>query len=66
MNFLKNAKKIIERYSLAVCGSIFGEQYFLLIFIPFYWFNQKEFLIKSKFSSGFASLERGKKNKLSE
>ena len=30
-----------ERYSLAVCGSLCGENQFLLIFIPFYWFFSK-------------------------
>ena len=28
--------------SLSVCGSLFGEKKFLLIFIPFYWFDQKK------------------------
>ena len=31
-----------ERHSLAVCGSIYGEKHFMLIFIPFYWFDQKQ------------------------
>ncbi len=30
-----------RKYSLAVCGSICGEKQFLLIFVPFYWFDQK-------------------------
>ena len=30
--------KTTERHSLAVCGSLCGEKYFLLIYIPFYWF----------------------------
>ena len=34
--------KITERHSLAVCSSICGEKHFLLIFIPFYWFNKKK------------------------
>ena len=33
--------KTTERHSLAVCGSVCGEKQFLLIFIPFYWFDQK-------------------------
>ena len=35
----KNASKTTERHSLAVCGSLCGENQFLLIFIPFYWFD---------------------------
>ena len=35
---LKNNRKA----SLAVCGSLCGENFFLLIFIPFYWFDQKK------------------------
>ena len=34
--------KITERHSLAVCSSLWGEKQFLLIFIPFYWFEQKK------------------------
>ena len=44
-NFLWISKKIFkttERHSLAVCGSLCGEKQFLLIFIPFYWFDQKK------------------------
>ena len=33
--------KTTERHSLRVCGSLCGEKQFLLIIIPFYWFNQK-------------------------
>ena len=28
--------------SLLVCGSLCGEKLFLLIFIPFYWLDQKQ------------------------
>ena len=34
--------KTTEMHSLAVCGSLCGGKRFLLIFIPFYWFDQKE------------------------
>ena len=34
--------KTRERPSLAVCGSLCGEKQFLLIFILFYWFDQKQ------------------------
>ena len=36
--------KRTERHSLTVCGRYWGEKHFLLIFFPFYWFNQKELL----------------------
>ena len=32
-----------EKHSLAVCGSFRGEKQFLLIFVAFYWFDQKQF-----------------------
>ena len=41
MNSPQNALKN-DRHSLAVCGSFCGEKQFLLIFIPFYWFDQKQ------------------------
>ena len=34
--------KTTERHSLAVCASVCGEKQFLLIFIPFFWFDQKQ------------------------
>ena len=36
--------KTTERISLAVCGLLCGEKQFLLIFIVFYWFDQKQLL----------------------
>ena len=41
MNFPKNTSKQQEKHCLAVCGSFCGEKQFLLIFVPFYWFDQK-------------------------
>ena len=41
MKFHKNASKQ-QKESLAECSSLFGEKQFLLIFIPFYWFDQKQ------------------------
>ena len=38
----------------------------LIVFIRFYWFDQKSCLNKSKFSTGVAPFKHGKKNKLSE
>ena len=58
--------KKTERHSLEVCGTLFGEKQFLLIFIPFYWFDQKKCLNKSKFYSGFSPFKHGKKNNLFE
>ena len=34
--------KTTEKHSLAVCCSFCGEKQFLLIFVPFYWFEQKQ------------------------
>ena len=34
--------KTKERHILAVFGSLCAENQFLLIFIPFYWFEQKK------------------------
>ena len=34
--------KKTERHNLAVCGSLSGENFFMLIFIPFYWFDKKK------------------------
>ena len=41
MNFSKNASKP-EKHSLTVRGSLWGEKQFILIFVPFYWFDQKQ------------------------
>ena len=42
--FLQTCSKTTERHSLAVCGLLFGEKQFLLIFICFYRFNKKKLL----------------------
>ena len=34
--------QITERNSLAECGKLWGEKQYLLIFDPFYWFDQKQ------------------------
>ena len=39
--FNQKSFKTTERNSLALCGSLCGEKQFLLIFIPFNWFDQK-------------------------
>ena len=41
--FRRKCFKTTEKHRLAVCGSIRGEIQFLLEFVPFYWFGQKEF-----------------------
>ena len=66
MNFPQIASKQSESHSLAVCVSLCGEKQFLLIFIPFYWFDENSSLNVSKFSSGLVPFKLGKKNKLSE
>ena len=55
--FSQKCIKTTQRHGLAVCGSICGEKQFLFKFIPFYWFDQKSCLNKSKFSSGFAPFQ---------
>ena len=65
-SLLISPKMLQKRPSLAVCGSVCGEKKFLLLFSPFYWFNQKNYLNKSKNLSGFASFKHGKKNKTAE
>ena len=40
--FPQKCFKTTEKHSLAVCGSLWGEKQFLLIFVPFYWFDQKQ------------------------
>ena len=44
LKILQKSFKTTERNSLAVCGLLCGEKKFLLIFIRFYWFNQKKLL----------------------
>ena len=39
--FSRKCFKTTENHSIAVCGSLWGEKQFLLIFVPFYWFDQK-------------------------
>ena len=41
-DFSQKCFKTTERHSLIMCGSIWGEKQFLLIFIPFYWFDQNQ------------------------
>ena len=38
--------KTTEKHSLAVCGSFLAEKQFLLIFVHFYWFDQKKLFKK--------------------
>ncbi len=40
-DIVRKCFKTREKYSLAVCGSFWGEKQFLLIFVPFYCFEQK-------------------------
>ena len=42
--FLQKCFKTTERHSLAICGLLCGEKQFLLIFIRFDWFDQKNLL----------------------
>ena len=58
--------KTTERLSLGVCGSLFGENEFLLILIPFYWFDQKQLFKLIQIFHRICPFKHGKKNKLSE
>ena len=40
--FPRKRFKTTGKHSLAVCASFCGEKLFLLIFVPFYWFDQKQ------------------------
>ena len=40
--FPRKCFKTTENHSITVCGSLCGEKKFLLIFVPFYWFDQKQ------------------------
>ena len=42
--FLQKCLKKTEKHSLAVCGILCGEKQFLVIFMRFYWFDQKHLL----------------------
>ena len=42
--FLQKCFKKTEKHSLVVCGTLCGEKQFLLIFMRFYWFDQKHLL----------------------
>ena len=53
--------KTTERHSLTVCGSVFGEKQFLLIYVALYWFDQNLLFNKSKFFSVYAPFKHGKK-----
>ena len=64
------SSKILQnhtKYSFAVCGLLCGEKQFLLTFIHFYWFDQKQLLIQIQiFLQDFPLFKHGKKNKLSD
>ena len=40
--FPRKLFKTTGKHTLAVCASFCGEKLFLLIFVPFYWFDQKK------------------------
>ena len=65
--FLQKCLKKTEKHSLAVCGILCGEKQFLLIFMRFYWFDQKHLLKQIQiFPQDLPFFKHGKKNKLSE
>ena len=58
--------KTTEKNSLAVCGTFWGEKQFLLIFVPFYWFVQKQLFKQIQISSRFVPFKIVEKNKISK
>ena len=60
--FPRKCFKITGKHCLAVCGSFWGEKQFLLIFVPFYWFDQKQLFKQIQIFCN----KLVKKNKLSE
>ena len=50
--FAQKCFKTTEMHSLAVCGSLCREKQFLLIFVPFYWFDQKKLFKQIKIFLG--------------
>ena len=58
--------KTTEKHSLAVFGTLGGEKRFLLIFIPYYWFEQKELFKQIHIFLRICPFQHGEKNKLSE
>ena len=63
MNFQKTYFKTTERHTLTVCGLFWGEKQFLLIFIPFSWFAQKQLFHQILFFLWICPFKYGKKNK---
>ena len=60
--FTPKCFKTTERHSLAVCDLLCVEKEFLFIFIPFYWFNQKQLFKQIQIFFRFASIKHGRKN----
>ena len=53
-NFLTFNQKTIEKHSFAVGGTFCGEKRFLLIFVPFYWFDKNQlFILNPNFQLDF-------------
>ena len=57
--------KTTEMHNLEVCSSLCWEKLFLLIFTPFYWFDQKQLFKQIQFFLGFSPFKHGKKKFLS-
>ena len=65
--FPRKCFKTIKKLSLAICGTFRGEKQILLIFIPFYLFDQKKlFIPNSNFPQDLLLFKIVQQNKLSE
>ena len=58
--------KTTERHSLAICGSLCRDKRFLLIFILFYWFDQKQLFKQILTFLSIFPFQSWQENKLSE
>ena len=61
--FPQKCFKTTEKHSLAVCGSLWIEKQFLLIFDHFYWFVKKVVYTNPYFPQDFSLFKHVKKNK---
>ena len=62
--FPKKFSKTTQRLILTVCGSLLWEKQFLLIFVPFYWFDQKQLFKQIQIFLRICPFKHGKKNQV--
>ena len=62
--FPKKCSKTTQRLILTVCGSLLWEKQFLLIFVPFCWFDQKQLYKQIQIFLRICPFKHGKKNQV--